>query len=65
MQFTFQPMSYWKFQIFSTMTSNFEEAAKHQGAGAGAEFDEVKRMLLETNPWFLGLTGIVSVLHVV
>lgn len=45
------------------MTHGFNEAAKQQGGG-GAELDEVKRMLLETNPWFLGVTALVSVLHV-
>ncbi|KAJ3786290.1 cleft lip and palate transmembrane protein 1-domain-containing protein [Lentinula aff. detonsa] len=62
-QITFQPMSYMKFQIFASMTHGFKEAAKQQGAGASAELDEIKRMLIETNPWFLGLTGLVSVLH--
>ena len=46
------------------MTHGFNEAAKQQGQSSGAEIDEVKRMLLETNPWFLGLTAFVSVLHV-
>ncbi|TFK43833.1 cleft lip and palate transmembrane protein 1-domain-containing protein [Crucibulum laeve] len=63
LQITFQPMTFFKFQIFASMTHGFNEAAKQQG-GAGAELDEVKRMLLETNPWFLGLTGLVSLLHV-
>ncbi|KAG6868756.1 hypothetical protein C0993_011025 [Termitomyces sp. T159_Od127] len=64
-QITFQPMSYFKFQMFASLTSGFKEAVKQQGAGAGAEFDELKRMLIETNPWFLALTGFVSILHVV
>jgi len=63
-KFVFQPMSYFKFQMYAAMTNGFKEAAKQQGAGAGAELDEIKRMLIETNPWFLGLTGLVSVLHV-
>ncbi len=46
------------------MTQGFKDAEKQQGSAANAEIDEVKRMLLETNPWFLGLTGLVSVLHV-
>lgn len=46
------------------MTHGFNEAAKQQGQSSGAEIDEVKRMLLETNPWFLGLTAFVSILHV-
>ncbi|KAJ3982282.1 cleft lip and palate associated transmembrane protein [Lentinula detonsa] len=62
-QITFQPMSYMKFQIFASMTHGFKEAAKQQGAGASAELDEIKRMLIETNPWFLGLTGLSDVSH--
>ncbi|KAF8638531.1 hypothetical protein AX17_002074 [Amanita inopinata Kibby_2008] len=65
LQIVFQPMSYMKFQLFASMTHGFDEAVKQQGASAGAELDEVKRMLLETNSWLLALTAIVSVLHVV
>ncbi|KAL1748533.1 cleft lip and palate transmembrane protein 1-domain-containing protein [Schizophyllum fasciatum] len=62
LQVVFQPMSYLKFQMFTTMTASFNEAAQKQGGG-GAEFDEIKRMLLETNPYFLALTAFVTVLH--
>ncbi|KZT72534.1 cleft lip and palate associated transmembrane protein [Daedalea quercina L-15889] len=65
LQVTFQPMSYWKFQIFASLTQGFDEAAKQQGGASGAELDEIKRMLVETNPWFLGVTALVSVLHMV
>ncbi|KAJ7068734.1 cleft lip and palate associated transmembrane protein [Mycena amicta] len=64
-QIVFQPMSFFKFQIFASMNHGFAEAAKQQGGAGSAELDEVKRMLLETNPWFLGLTALVSVLHMV
>lgn len=54
-----------KFQMYSTLTSGFDEAAKGgQGAGS-AELDEIKRMLVETNPFLLILTAAVSVLHMV
>ncbi|KAG6845442.1 hypothetical protein H0H87_009350 [Tephrocybe sp. NHM501043] len=59
LQVVFQPMSYFKFQMFAAMTNGFKEAAKQQGASAGAELDELKRMLTETNPWFLALTGFI------
>ncbi len=65
LQIVFQPMSYFKFQLLASMTFGFQEAVKQQGGGSAAEIDEVKRMLIETNPWFLALTGVVSVLHVV
>jgi hypothetical protein len=58
-------MSYFKFQMFASMTHGFNEAAKSQGASAGGELDEIKRMLIETNSWLLGLTALVSMLHVV
>src|ERR1700683_4673055 len=63
LRITFQPMSYFKFQIFASMSQGFDEAAKKKGGGA--ELDEVKRMLVETNPWLLGVTALVSVLHMV
>lgn len=44
------------------MTVGFQQAAKQQGGGGG-EMDEVKRMLVETNPYFLAATAIVTVLH--
>jgi hypothetical protein len=65
LQITFQPLSLWKFQVFASMTHGFQEATKQQGGASSSEMDEIKRMLLETNPWFLGLTGLVSVLHMV
>ncbi|RPD66736.1 cleft lip and palate transmembrane 1 [Lentinus tigrinus ALCF2SS1-7] len=65
LQIEFQPMAYWKFTIFAALTQSFAEAAKQQGGNSASELDEVKRMLVETNPYFLGLTALVSVLHVV
>ena len=45
------------------MTVSFEQAAQQQGTGN--EMDEVKRMFIETSPWLLGTTAIVTVLHMV
>ncbi|THH31309.1 hypothetical protein EUX98_g2887 [Antrodiella citrinella] len=59
----FHPMSHLKFQIFSTMTASFAEASKQPGVSS-SEFDEIKRMLVETNPYFLAITAFVSILHV-
>ncbi|OSX60113.1 hypothetical protein POSPLADRAFT_1182513 [Postia placenta MAD-698-R-SB12] len=59
---TFQPLSYWKFQIYASLSQGLDDAIKQQG-GSGAELDEIKRMLVETSPWYLGLTAFVSVLH--
>jgi hypothetical protein len=49
--------------VFSTLTASFEQVAQQQGSSSGGELDEIKRMLTETNPWFLALTAAVSVLH--
>ncbi|KZV76118.1 cleft lip and palate associated transmembrane protein [Peniophora sp. CONT] len=65
LQVTYQALSYMKFQLFASLTAGFETAAQQQGGASGAELDEIKRVLLETNPWYLGLTGLVSMLHVV
>ncbi|KAI0034079.1 cleft lip and palate associated transmembrane protein [Vararia minispora EC-137] len=65
LQIILQPMSYFKFQLFASLTAGFQQAAQQQGGASMAELDEIKRMLTETNPWFLGLTALVSVLHVV
>ena len=61
----FQPMLYFKFQMFASFGFRFNEAAKQQGGAGTEEIDEIKRMLVEMNPYFLLLTAPVSVLHVV
>lgn len=65
LQVTFYPISYMKFQMYATLTSGFDEAAKGGQGAASAELDEVKRMLVETNPFLLVTTAVVSVLHMV
>ncbi|QRV76370.1 Cleft lip and palate transmembrane protein 1 [Ceratobasidium sp. AG-Ba] len=56
---SFYPLSYFKFQLYATMTDSFDK----QPASSAAELDEVKRMLTETNPILLITTVIVSLLH--
>lgn len=59
---SYHAISQMKFQMFATFTQGFEEAA-NKGSGTSADLDEIKRMLIETNPWLLITTAIVSVLH--
>jgi len=59
----YHALSGMKFTVFASMTQSFEQAAQQQGTGA--EMDEMKRMLTETNPYLLVTTGIVTVLHMV
>lgn len=58
---TYHAISHMKFNIFASMTASFEQSAQQQGTGA--ELDEVKRMLTETNPILLVTTALVTVLH--
>jgi len=60
----FEPVSMWKWQLQSQM----EESWKRQEAFTGEEDhsnDMLRTMLLETNPYLLAVTGIVSMLHTV
>ncbi|OCF58074.1 cleft lip and palate associated transmembrane protein [Kwoniella mangroviensis CBS 10435] len=59
---TYHAISAMKFNVFSSLTASFEQAAQQQGGG-GMEFDEIKRTLTETSPWLLITTAIVTVLH--
>ncbi|GMK56311.1 hypothetical protein CspeluHIS016_0301510 [Cutaneotrichosporon spelunceum] len=58
---TYAAISHMKFNILASLTASFEQSAAQQGTGA--ELDEVKRMLVETNPILLVTTALVTVLH--
>lgn len=60
---TYHAISTMKLHIFSSLTVGFEQASQQQGGGA--EMDEIKRMLTETNPLLLITTAIVTILHMV
>ncbi|KAE8210270.1 hypothetical protein CF327_g5833 [Tilletia walkeri] len=58
----------WKFKIQSNMNEGWEKAQNGQATGLGAqagsaEIDMLKSILLETSPWWLILTAVVSLLH--
>ncbi|KAG8941108.1 hypothetical protein FRC03_004866 [Tulasnella sp. 419] len=54
-----------KFNLYASMTHGFDEAANKGGGATSADLDEIKRMLIETNPWLLIVTAVVSILHMV
>lgn len=58
----YHAISTMKFNLFSAMGQGFEDAS-NKGSTTSADLDEIKRMLIETNPWLLITTAIVSVLH--
>lgn len=51
-------MGPYKFQLYNGM----EEAKKQQGASM-AEMDKMKEILLDSNPYLLGITVLVSIFH--
>jgi hypothetical protein len=62
LQFSYSSMSLMKWQ----MMIQFEQSLlMHQSFGTqtAAEGDEFKRMLLETNPYLLAVTMVVTILH--
>lgn len=56
------PLSQMKFQMYAAMDIGTKKQTGMLGS-TGGELDEVKRMLIETNPYLLALTVIVSCLH--
>lgn len=65
------PISFFKFQLISSMDFSFKQSTNNpnvalgQSASTGAELEEFKRVLIETNIYLLGTTAIVSLLHTV
>ena len=62
----------WQFQVMASMDEGMKETARRSaqgqttaGGGDGSELELVKETLLDTNPWLLGTTAIVSMLHMV
>lgn len=62
MRINFYPISYMKLQMYSAADVGMKKQTGMMGS-TGGELDEVKRMLVETNPFLLILTAIVSCLH--
>ncbi|KAF9428349.1 hypothetical protein BGZ94_002690 [Podila epigama] len=56
------PLSQMKFQMYAAMDITTKRQSGMMGS-TGGELDEVKRMLIETNPYLLIVTVVVSLLH--
>ncbi|EYE96701.1 CLPTM1 family protein [Aspergillus ruber CBS 135680] len=72
LRITLNNLQNWKF----SMITSFDEGSKQNvrqaayggqtpGGGDGSEFEMVKEVLLNTNIWLLGTTGVVTILHMV
>eukprot|EP01136_Pigoraptor_vietnamica_P015559 Opistho-1_new@58879 len=59
---SYYPVANWKFQLMIQMDASFN-LHEQWGSMAENESDEFNRMLVETNPYLLGVTMVVSMLH--
>ncbi|KAF2770795.1 cleft lip and palate transmembrane 1 [Teratosphaeria nubilosa] len=66
------PLANWQFSIMASMDEGMKETARKSargestpGGGDGSELELIKETLLDTNPWLLGTTGIVSIFHMI
>ncbi|KAK5108170.1 hypothetical protein LTR62_008701 [Meristemomyces frigidus] len=62
----------WQFSIMASMDEGMKETARKTARGEttpggcdGSEMELIKSTLLDTNPWLLGTTAIVSILHMI
>ncbi|GAP91715.2 putative cleft lip and palate transmembrane protein 1 [Rosellinia necatrix] len=62
----------WQFNIMATMDLNTKQQARQAAFGGslpggsdGSEVELIKEIFLDTNPWLLGVTVIVSIAHLI
>ncbi|KAL4918076.1 cleft lip and palate transmembrane protein 1-domain-containing protein [Aspergillus aurantiobrunneus] len=72
LRFTLNNLQNWKFAMMASLDDNAKQTARQAafggstpGGGDGSEFEMVKEVLLDTNIWLLGTTGVVTILHMV
>eukprot|EP00727_Mastigamoeba_balamuthi_P012327 m51a1_g7717 putative cleft lip and palate transmembrane protein 1 (600) ;mRNA; f:124295-126800 len=63
LEIRFSPIGFTKLSIFIQTESQMRMQMALTGGVVEQEMDELKRIILETNPWFLGLTMLVSTVH--
>ena len=61
-ELSLEPLALWKFLIYNQMDQSFT-MQQSMGTMGENEPDNLKRILLEGNPYLLALTGCVSLLH--
>jgi len=59
---TYSPLSLMRWQFMLQMDQSFQ-MQQSMGTAVEEDSDEFKRMLVETNPYLLGLTMVVTILH--
>lgn len=70
LRITLDNMANWKFSILSSVDEGAKQSARQAayggpvpGGGDGTEWEMVKEILLDTNIYLLGTTGVVTILH--
>ncbi|KAI8141401.1 cleft lip and palate transmembrane protein 1-domain-containing protein [Fennellomyces sp. T-0311] len=59
-----EPLTMWKFNMYAMFDDSMKQQANSaMGGMSSSEMDELKRMLMETNPILLATTAAVSLLH--
>ena len=64
LEISYQPVTMWKWQLFSQTEENWRKQEAFTGEEDHGN-DQLRNMLLDTNPWLLAVTAVVSVLHTV
>lgn len=72
LRISLQNLQNWKFSLYASVDEGMKQKQKEAAYGGpvstggdGSEFEMVKEILLDTNPYLLTTTGIVSILHMI
>ncbi|KAG2418820.1 hypothetical protein HFD88_001921 [Aspergillus terreus] len=72
LRLTLNNLQNWKFSMMASVDDSAKQTARQAafgqstpGGGDGSEFEMVKEVLLNTNIYLLGTTGVVTILHMV
>ncbi|KAL4967364.1 CLPTM1 family protein [Aspergillus stella-maris] len=70
LRFTLNNLQNWKFAMMASLDDNAKQTSRQAafggstpGGGDGSEFEMIKEVLLDTNIWLLGTTGVVTIFH--
>lgn len=72
LRITLNNLANWKFSILTSIDEGSKQSARQAayggpvpGGGDGSEWETIKEVLLDTNIYLLGTTGIVTILHMI
>ncbi|KAL4898608.1 cleft lip and palate transmembrane protein 1-domain-containing protein [Aspergillus ambiguus] len=72
LRITLNNLQNWKFSMMASIDDSAKQTARQAafgqttaGGGDGSEFEMIKEVLLNTNIYLLGTTGVVTILHMV